>query len=227
MNCKERIPEIVEYARQGAKPEVEMRAHLAACSTCGERWEAERQLTSQFRIMRIRAAARRPLEARRESLIRDLARKRRPAPMPAWAWALSAAAVLLFAALLGHAARNRVRENSVPAIRTNGVRSAPTTNGVRSAPTTNGVRSAPTVLYEASTDASAISGDDDFIAIPYAPPLAAGELVRIVHADLNPDVLSSMGIDVDPSWASELPADVVEGEDGIPRAIRIADNTQF
>ena len=209
MTCKERIPEIVEYARRRAEPEMETRAHLATCSACGERLEAERQLTSQFRIMRIRAAARRPLEARRESLMRDFARKHRPAPMPAWVWALSAAAVLLFAALLGHATRSRVHVNSVPAI------------------STHGVRTGETVLYEASTDASALSGDDDFIAIPYAPPLAAGELIRVVHADLDPDVLASMGIDVDPSWASELPADVVEGEDGIPRAIRVADNTQF
>jgi predicted anti-sigma-YlaC factor YlaD len=212
MTCKERIAEIVEYARCRAEPDTEMRAHLAACSTCGERWEAERQLTSQFRVMRIRAAARRPLEARRESLMRDFARKHRPAPMPAWVWALSAAAVLLFAAALGHATRNRVRVNSVPA-----------SPAIR----THGVRTQQTILYEASADASALSGDDDFIALPYAPPLAAGELVRVVHADLDPDVLASMGIDVDPSWASELPADVVVGEDGLPRAVRITDNTQF
>jgi len=208
MSCRERIAEIVEYARHGAEPDAEMRAHLAACAGCGERWEAERRLTSQFRIMRIRASARRPLEARRESLMRDFARKQRRAA-PAWAWALSAAAVMLFAALLGHNARSRVRVNSVPAIRT------------------HGVRTQQPILYEASTDASALSGDDDFIALPYAPPLAAGELIRVVHADLDPDVLASMGIDVDPSWASDLPADVVVGEDGLPRALRIADNTQF
>jgi predicted anti-sigma-YlaC factor YlaD len=212
MTCKERIPEIVEYARRRAEPEMETRAHLATCSACGERLEAERQLTSQFRIMRIRAAARRPLEARRESLMRDFARKHRPAPMPAWVWALSAAAVLLFAAVLGHATRNRVRVNAVPA-----------SPAIR----THGVRAQQTILYEASTDASALSGDEDFIALPYAPPLAAGELIRVVHADLDPDVLASMGIDVDPSWASELAADVVVGEDGLPRAVRIVDNTQF
>lgn len=207
MNCKERIPGIVEYARRRAEPDAEMRAHLATCSSCGERWEAERELTSQFRIMRIRAEARRPLPARRESLMRDFARKHKRAPAPAWVWALSAAAAFLFAAALGHTMRSRVHQNPVPTIRT------------------HGVRSSQTVLYEASTDASAISDDDDFIAVPYAPPLATGELVRVVHADLDPDVLASMGIDVDPSWTSDLPAEVVEGEDGIPRAVRIAENT--
>jgi hypothetical protein len=209
MNCKERTAEIVEYARRRAEPDMELRAHLATCSGCGERWEAERQLTSRFRIMRIRAEARRAPEARRESLMRDFAHRHRRAPMPAWVWALSAAAALLFAALLGHAARNRLHERAVPAIRT------------------HGAGAQQTIFYEASTDASALSGDDDFIALPYAPPLAAGELIRVVHADLDRDVLASMGIDVDPSWESELPAEVVVGEDGLPRALRIADNTQF
>jgi predicted anti-sigma-YlaC factor YlaD len=208
VSCKERIAEIVENARRRAEPDMEMRAHLAACPSCGERWEAERQLTSQFRIMRIRASARRPPEARRESLMRDFARKHGPAPMPAWVWAWSAAAVLLFAAVFGYATRGRVHVNSVP---------------VSPAVRTHGVRAQQTMLYEASTDASALSSDDDFVALPYALPLAAGELVRVVHADLDPDVLASMGIDVDPSWASELSADVVVGEDGLPRALRIAD----
>jgi hypothetical protein len=209
MNCKERIAEIVEHARRGAEPDMELRAHLSSCDICGERWEAERQLTSQFRIMRIRASARRPLEARRESLMRDFNRKYWRAPSPAWAWALSAAAVMLLAAFLGRSVRNPVPVNPVPAVRT------------------HGARNSQPILYEASTDASALSADDDFIALPYAPPLAAGELIRVVHADLDPDVLASMGIDVDPSWASELPADVVVGEDGLPRALRIADGTQF
>jgi len=208
MICRERVSEIVESARRRTEPDAEMRAHLASCPRCRERWEAERQLTSQFRIMRIRASAHQTADARRESLMRDFARRHRRAPAPVWAWALSAAAVMLFAALLGHNARTRDNVKPVP---------------VR----THGVRSDQPIIYEASTDASAISGDDDFIALPFAPPLAAGELVRVVHADLNPDELASMGIDVDPSWATELPADVVVGEDGLPRALRIADNTQF
>jgi hypothetical protein len=36
-----------------------------------------------------------------------------------------------------------------------------------------------------------------------------------------------MGVEVDPSWAERLPADVVVGEDGLPRAVRIAENGQF
>jgi hypothetical protein len=77
-----------------------------------------------------------------------------------------------------------------------------------------------------SNDASALSSDD-FIAVPYTPPLAPGEIVRMVHAEFYPEALASMGVEVDPSWAGELPADVVVGEDGLPRAVRITDNGQF
>jgi hypothetical protein len=98
------------------------------------------------------------------------------------------------------------------------------------------VRKQQAVLYEASialsnlsnlsNDASALSSDD-FIAVPYTPPLAPGEIVRVMHADLYPEALASMGVEVDPSWVDRLPADVVVGEDGLPRAVRIADNVQF
>jgi hypothetical protein len=97
------------------------------------------------------------------------------------------------------------------------------------------VQIADTNLYESSAflsgsflsnDASALS-NDEFIAVPYTPPLAPGEMVRMVHADMYPEALASMGVEVDPSWAGDLPVDVVVGEDGLPRAVRITENNQF
>ena len=212
MTCGERLTELVECARgtrngNDAGLSGELRAHLAVCARCSERWDAERQLTAQFETMRGRMADLRSPHSRRESLMRDFSRTHRRTAVPSWAWGLSAAAGLVLAVFLGHmwgqAAGKRTRE----------------------------VRRQPqAVLYEAgavlSNDASALSSED-FIAIPYTPPLAPGEMVRVVHADLYPEALASMGVDVDPSWAERLPADVVVGEDGFPRAVRIADNGQF
>jgi hypothetical protein len=90
---------------------------------------------------------------------------------------------------------------------------------------THEVRSNQIFLYEASSDASALSSDD-FVAVPYAPPLAQGEIVRVVHTDLYPEALASLGIGLDPSSAGDTPADVVVGEDGIPRAVRITEAAQ-
>lgn len=203
MTCSERMVELVECARHQTAPERELRAHLSICARCSERWDREQQLTAQFQAMRTRAS----LQSRnnhRESLMRDFARTHRRPAMPTWAWALGAAAALLLAVFWGHEAGKRNGKTVSPAVRIHG----------------------ETVLYEASADASALSSDD-FIAVPYTPPLAPGEMVRVVHADLYPEALASMGVEVDPSWAGDLSADVVVGEDGLPRAVRIAEISQF
>jgi hypothetical protein len=85
------------------------------------------------------------------------------------------------------------------------------------------------VIYEASAVYDpAVDGSnsiDNFIALPYALPLAPGEMVSVVRSDVNPEVLANMGIDVDPAWQSgdsdDIAADVVLGQDGLPRAVRI------
>ncbi|MEP6714678.1 MAG: hypothetical protein ABJC09_03835, partial [Terriglobia bacterium] len=64
--------------------------------------------------------------------------------------------------------------------------------------------------------------EDGFIAVPYVPPLAAGELVRVVHAELYPSALASLGVNVDPSWTTGIAADLLMGEDGFPRAVRLS-----
>jgi hypothetical protein len=211
MTC-ERTADLVEYARAGAGLDLELRAHLAACADCRERWDAELQLTAQLGIIRARTAAlgspdRLARRKSRESLLQDFSRIHRHKAVPSWVWALAAAAALLLAVFLGHAAGKRTR----PVVRSE-------RPSVYEASLSN--------LSNLSNDASALSSDD-FIAVPYTPPLAPGEMVRVMHADLYPEQLASMGVEVDPSWAGELPADVVVGEDGLPRAVRITDNSQF
>jgi hypothetical protein len=205
MTC-ERTRDVVDATRSNNASGLDrqLRAHLAVCADCAERWDAERQLTAQLGIIRARTAALRSPDHQRESLLQDFSRIHRHKAVPSWAWALAAAAAILLAVFLGHAAGKRTRPV---------------------------VRQERTVLYEASlsnlsNDASALSSDD-FIAVPYTPPLAPGEIVRMMHANFYPEALASMGVDVDPSWAGELPADVLVGEDGLPRAVRITDNTQF
>ncbi|HWF08810.1 MAG TPA: hypothetical protein VG297_10115 [Bryobacteraceae bacterium] len=224
MTCREALVELVECARRGdgrglhAEPGRELRTHMAICGACSERWDAERQLTAQLGIISKQASALGSPASRRESLMCEFARHQ---AMPGRAnhlqyarWTVAAAAGLLLAVFIGHEGGLHSRSTH-PAARGNGVR----------------LQSA--VLYEPisslSSDASALSSDD-FVAIPFTPPLAPGEMVRIVRADMYPETLAGMGVEVDPlAWAgrgADVPVEMVVGEDGIPRAVRITDSNQ-
>jgi hypothetical protein len=67
--------------------------------------------------------------------------------------------------------------------------------------------------------------DNGFIPVPYALPLATGESVRIVRRELNGAELVRMGIDLPGAYAADLSddfeADVVVGEDELPRAVQL------
>ncbi len=207
MNCREWTAELVDNARRNgriAELSFELRTHLSSCAHCEERWEAERQLSSHLTTIRKQTAGMRSHSVSREALMRDFARTHRRPVVPSWTWALAAAAALVLAVLIGHVFG----------------RAAGTQAAHR-------VQRQKAVVYEASqmlsNDASAFSSED-FIAVPYTPPLAPGEMVRVVHTDLDPQALASMGVEVDPASGDRLPADVVVGEDGLPRAVRIGDN---
>jgi hypothetical protein len=201
MTCTERIRELVECARRGLGPGRDLREHLAGCTRCAERWEAERGLSDRFRAMRSEAAAltadnpRR--EAGRQDLMRqfaafDFARQHRKTAARSWGLGLATAAAVVLAVFAGQIAGTRARHSHFPV---------------------------PALLAEAAPDAPEFSGDaaelssDDFIAVPYTPPLAQ-------------EALASLGIDVDPASSGNVPADVVVGEDGIPRAVRLTDGSQ-
>lgn len=225
MSCKEQTAAIVECARRGENPNVALREHLETCPDCQSRWRAERDLSVHFGVMAgVAEASESSTRARRDAraalLIATFAAERtkltlvKPVRRLSPAWALSAAAALFLAIGVGYGVGNRTRHRATsPAIRT------------------HGVGGTDTVLYEVSADAGSLSGDD-FIAVPYALPLAPGETVRIVHSELYPQALASMGIDVDGGLldgddATAISADVVMGQDGLPRAVRIADTTDF
>jgi len=221
MNCSEWSFELVECARRDGNPGREFGAHLKNCLGCRERWDAERRLTAQLQLVRTKTAMMRSPEVRRELAMWDFARARnlysiqKRSAARSWAWALATAAGLVLAVFIGHEGGLRNRRHTTP---------------VR----TNGNQSAQAVVYETSfglskddlsKDASALTSDD-FIAVPYTPPLAPGEIVRVVQTNLSPDALASMGVNVDPLWGGDVQTDLVVGEDGLPRAVRIVGNNQ-
>jgi hypothetical protein len=202
MNCEGNIEKLVECARRRGEPGSALKNHLRTCERCLERWEAEQELSANMRFIRMESGSRRSSPGARVALMREFDVRHAKVARPYWSgldwsWGLAIAAALLLGVLLGPEAMTRLH----PAQNTSSL-------------TASGVEPAET---QADPDS------DGFIAVPYAPPLAIGELVRIVHTELNPAALASLGVNVDPSWTAQLPADVLEGEDGMPRAVRVSE----
>ena len=69
---------------------------------------------------------------------------------------------------------------------------------------------------------SASTRQDDFIALPYAPPFAPTERGQVFRVRMPRQALRQLGLPMNEERIFErIPADVLLGEDGIPRAIRI------
>ena len=204
VNCREWISGIVECVRSGSQPAAQLASHLKVCPKCAERWEDEQRLSSQLRLARDAAARHRSSQARREEIMRRFAPATRPSLRPSWKWVLGAAAVLLLSIALGYQLRNGRHANGT---------------GLG-----NGVQQTAV----GSAEFEELAGDTgEFVAVAYAPPLAAGEFVSVVRTELPPSAFARMGIYVDATYVNAIPADVLVGEDGFPRAVRVVSEVEF
>jgi hypothetical protein len=69
---------------------------------------------------------------------------------------------------------------------------------------------------------------EPFVAIPYTVPLAPGERTTVLRMMLSAPAMAAIGVPlpaIDPG--GETPADVLVGEDGRARAIRLVANSGF
>ena len=200
VNCGEWSNELDECARRGARPSKRLSAHLSDCGRCGERWEAARTLNAELRKLRLARSGERSQDVWRRRLMAEFARLERSQSRSwfRWAWVPASVALLVVASVqvwLGMPGRN------VPA--------------------------QPSVENEDFAGAGFVEIDEEngFIPVPYALPLATGESVRIVRRELNGAELVRMGIDLPGGYADDLAddfeADVVLGEDELPRAVQL------
>lgn len=74
----------------------------------------------------------------------------------------------------------------------------------------------------------AIEEPEEFLAIPYAPPITATERGEVMRVQVPRLSLRSLGIPINVERLSErVPADVLMGEDGIARGIRLVRASEF
>jgi len=206
MNCTSATEELRHCARRRTEPEPAVEAHLKRCQACFELWEAERNLSDQLRLIRIAASTRRSSAASRDMLMRKFVDKHQASAHRRWLWSIAAAAAVLLTALLIRTVERRPGMSAQ--------------SGLQAEAGAGG-----DFQFQADSQLDAQQADSQyagFIAVPYVPPLATGELVSVVHTELYPAALASLGVSVDPAWATELPADLLLGQDGFPRAVRVS-----
>ena len=73
----------------------------------------------------------------------------------------------------------------------------------------------------AQTIGSEFGADAGFVPVPGALPLAEGEFVSVERTELDGAALARMGLPLRETDADGVVADVVSGEDGLPRAVRL------
>ncbi|MBC7925091.1 MAG: hypothetical protein H7039_05485 [Bryobacteraceae bacterium] len=68
---------------------------------------------------------------------------------------------------------------------------------------------------------------EEFVAIPYAPPLTAHDRGEVIRVGLSRHSIRSLGIPTNPErFLERVPADLLVGEDGIPRGFRLIRTTE-
>jgi hypothetical protein len=216
MSCEEFSDRLMESARHEVEPGRVLRAHMLSCGTCRERWDAEENLTDQIKALRAAAWNQRSSAASREILMERFARRNQPRVAPRWYWAFGAVAAALVAAVAVPGFEHRFAAPVTELAESAGL--------IQAEGTIQGYGNGDAAeTAEIRTDSALDPEAEGFIAVPYVPALATGEMLRVVHTELNPAALASLGVSVDPSWTTQVPADVLLGEDGMPRAVRVSD----
>lgn len=239
MTCGVVRESVLDLARGVALPEsaqASVRQHLAECARCAADFERQRNLTADLRAVansaqtwssspEIEARLQAVFAARAAPATGETSATRRPRR---WVYAAAAAAVLALASWIGTAPA-RISEQPRPAA------SRPAANAVPApAPASVAARLAPVETPRAvrGTPARPVRGTRvtspprvrsfEFLTLPGAaglPDLESGSVVRI---ELPVAALSEYGVNVVPDPAkSTVQADLLVGQDGQPRAIRL------
>jgi hypothetical protein len=197
--------------------------HARDCPDCGIRLTELREVSADLRVLGAADATEQaPLrvEAALLGYLREQSRVRRTRRREKW---LAAAAVIMAAgaAVWFHQYLLPARHNPPVSAESTTPKLGKAAEMKRSG--SPGVSSrVKAVVNEVSPSAQ----DSGFILLPYgqdAPSLTGAEIVRVA---VTPATLASMGVAVpDPSADTYLDADLIVGEDGVARAIRLGSDS--
>jgi hypothetical protein len=243
MTCRQLEPSIVDFARMVARPtdgraeDVRIAAHLLECPTCAGLFERERTMSAALR--RLASVVEGPAPNPRQEdalLVRfDTAAARTPPRGHRPIWTTFAAAGLMLATVLTLMLRTLLTWHSagvpnlsaghVPAPSTvaseKQMHSPASDTPVAATKQPAAIRAQTPPARRADVRSAGLADPTDFVAWPGAaawPPFESGELIRI---DLPIDAVARIGFAPLDSDATVVQADVLIGQDGFARAIRL------
>ena len=230
MTCRTAAPYLVDLARgAGADRQAELDRHLRECPRCAARLEGERAMSAALRRLAQDVDEPPPdLESERAILAAFDTAWALPRAHPSsrrW-WPLATAAVVLLAATLAWviAGRRAPASNGGPApnVPVPQVAKAPnpaaavaTTSPAISKATSRPRRNNRPIVPLASRARS------EFVRWPGASALPAFESGQLVRMDLPAGVVLSLGLVPTGSQTGVIRADVLVGQDGFARAVRL------
>ena len=239
MTCGMVRESVLDLARGVALPESaqeSVRRHLAECARCAADFERQRNLTADLRAVansaqawgsspEIEARLQAAFAAREAPATAETPATRRT---PRWVYALAAAAVLALATWIGTEPA-RITEQRRPAASrpaadaSAAAAPASVASAVSPVEPPRAVRGTPARLVRRTrVTIPPRVRSFEFLTLPGAaglPDLESGSVVRI---ELPVAALSEYGVDIVPDPAkSTVQADLLVGQDGQPRAIRL------
>lgn len=163
--------------------------------------EDEEVLPEPIRRLRALLAEERSPELRRQRLMAEFGRlHRRPGGWLAFATGMAAAALLALAVTL-------------------------VWRGAPESAQRTGIEVAQPGIWNHVLDGS--MDENGFAPIPYAMPLAAGECIRVMRTEVTGAALAQMGLSLPWGYENDFDVDILLGDDGFPRAVRMVGNAEL
>jgi Putative zinc-finger len=240
MNCHEYQEAVVDFARGALDEDAErrLRSHLDECSTCADLVQQQMALTEGLTAIAASAAGEVPSSALEMGLLEQFVSEHAAAaaatgPASTAArrlspWIKAAAAIVCAAAplawwlLAGSTRHERPAQASIDPPRQPAAVATPSpalpTVAVTPSP-------APVAKTPRSRRQPRVIHPDGFIPLPASAGLPAFESGEIVRMEVPVTLLSSYGVQVSPDLGNRpIQADLLVGQDGHPRAIRLVTN---
>jgi hypothetical protein len=231
MTCRSLEEAIVEVARgrevgRGSVAAVE--THIEHCPACAARLTRERQISRGLRALADATAGECP-SSEMERRLRDAFTADGPVAMRNW-WVAPAAAAAAALVLLAWWQMNRPATIASPPQVVRDTRAAeppaagaspPRAQAPPASSNVNTGRLASPKRNRRALSAPAARRGNEFVALPAAAGLPDFESGVIVRMELPPAALPAYGIEILPDTRMPVEADLLIGQDGQPRAIRL------